>query len=88
MSSKNDVPLGEEARRYYEEKFGDRIRRVRNSDGPTRRIGGEKWEDVKAIVILLGLFLLIGIILAGGRFHSTAQPSRNANPPSLDHRFR
>ncbi len=79
MSSEKDVPLGAAARRYYEEKFAERIRQVRKSSDPSGRIGGEKWEDVKTVGTIVGLFFLIGIILAIGRNNSTAPPNSRPN---------
>jgi hypothetical protein len=81
MSSGNDVPLGEAARRYYEVKFADRIRQVRKFSDPTGRIGGEKWEDVKAVGLFVSLFFLIGIgiFLTRGRNNSTEPPNSRPN---------
>jgi hypothetical protein len=80
MSSENDVPLND-ARRYYEQKFGDRVRNVAKpgavGPSPSSSGGGRGWVSGSGAVVLVVIVLvrLLGI----GRVVST--PSYNYQPP-------
>jgi hypothetical protein len=83
MSTENDVPLGEGSRRYYEEQFGDRIRKVSKGGGPGRRSGssGSNWNGRAGIGIAVGVIVVIlRIVLAVSRT-SSSTPSYNYTPP-------
>ncbi|HTU19276.1 MAG TPA: hypothetical protein VMG10_14545 [Gemmataceae bacterium] len=67
MSSENDVPLGEEARNYYEQQFGNRIHQIKKGGGsaPQRNSSGPSWGGgragcgvVFAVIFLLRLIFL------------------------------
>jgi hypothetical protein len=81
MSSEDDVPLGEGARHYYEQRFGDRIRQVRKSAGIGRGSGGSNWNGragIGAIVCIAFLVLRIFISLAR---NNAPPPSYTYTPP-------
>lgn len=81
MSTENDVPLGEDSRRYYEQKFGERIRQVNRRGGPLRDPGGSNWNGrVGAGVVIGVLFVIIRIMIAASRSGSHT-PSYTYNPP-------
>lgn len=92
MSTENDdVPLGDEARRYYERRFGDRIRKVRKGGGAAKASdGGSFWNGGRAgcggLVITFFIFRLI-VALFRTQSHTSYDYSQPPafNPPQ---RFR
>lgn len=83
MSTENDVPLGEGSRRYYEEQFGDRIRKVSKGGGPGRGggSGGSNWNGRAGIGIAVGVIVVIlRLVLALSR-SSSSTPSYTYTPP-------
>ncbi|HWG44928.1 MAG TPA: hypothetical protein VN688_19320 [Gemmataceae bacterium] len=81
MSSENDVPLGEGSRRYYEQQFGERIRKVSKSGNtPPSNGGGWNWNGRAGAGLILGvIFIVIRIILVVARTDSSA-PSYTYKP--------
>jgi hypothetical protein len=85
MSSENDVPLGDEARRYYERQFGERIRQVRKRGGTSPNVGSKRDEGAGTVVVLGVIFILINIMLAVARTDSS-EPSysyKRSPPPGF-----
>ena len=83
MSTENDVPLGEGSRRYYEQQFGDRIRKVSKGGGAGRGSGsgGSNWNGRAGVGIAVGVILVIlRIVLALSR-SSSSTPSYTYTPP-------
>jgi hypothetical protein len=68
MSSENDVPLGDGSRRYYEQKFGDRIRQVSKSGGKDTNSGGSKWNGRAGIGgVIFIIFIVLRLVAVIGR---------------------
>ena len=81
MSTENDVPLGEGSRRYYEQQFGDRIRKVSKGGGAGSGSGGSNWNGRAGVGIAVGVILVIlRIVLALSR-SSSSTPSYTYTPP-------
>jgi hypothetical protein len=81
MSAENDVPLGEESRRYYDQQFGDRIREVSKGGGNPGRGGGSNWNGRAGIGIAVGVIVVIlRLVLAVSRT-SSSTPSYTYTPP-------
>ncbi|HEY7425420.1 MAG TPA: hypothetical protein VH682_14410 [Gemmataceae bacterium] len=83
MSAENDVPLGDGARRYYEQQFGDRIRKVSKGGGSPGR-GGSNWNGRAGagIGLTVGIaFVVLRIFLALARTGSHS-PSYTYTPPT------
>jgi len=72
------VPLGEGARRYYEQQFGDRIRKVSKGGGSSG--GGSNWNGRAGCGIAIGVIVLLRIIVAFSRIGSST-PSYTYTPP-------
>jgi hypothetical protein len=66
MSAENDVPLGEGAQQYYEQRFGHRVRQVKKGGGP----GWGKGGCATLIVLLLGFRFFAALLNLGSRTHS------------------
>ncbi len=82
MPSENDVPLGEGARRYYEQQFGDRIRQVSKTGGVPKNSGGSNWSGKAGAGAVIGVvFVIIRIIIAVARTDSST-PSYTYTPPA------
>jgi hypothetical protein len=80
MSAENDVPLGEGARRYYEQQFADRIRQVRKGGGGGTGKGGSGWNGRVGIGLVAGIVLVVlRILFATG--NRSPSPSYNSTPP-------
>ena len=80
MATENDVPLGDGARRYYEQQFGERIRQV--NKGGSRSNGAPSNSGARTgcgVVILI--FLAIRIFSALLRSSPSAPTIREMPPP-------
>ncbi len=83
MSTENDVPLGEGSRRYYEEKFGDRIRQVNKSGGsaPNHDRGGSTGTGRAGCGVAIAILVAIRVISAILNSHSHTSPRSYTPPP-------
>jgi hypothetical protein len=79
MSSENDVPL-HDAGRYYEQKFGDRVRNLAKSTARSRSSGGGAglWGGGGAVIFVI--YLVIRLVLALGR--ESPRPAYQFQPPT------
>jgi hypothetical protein len=80
MSSENDVPLGDEARRYYERQFGERIRQVRKRGGTPPSPGGSKEDEYAGTALILGVICIITRIILFGASTDSSEPSYSSKP--------
>ncbi len=82
MSTENDVPLGDDSRRYYEQQFGDRIRQVNKGGGatPKSKSGGSNWNGRAGCGGgAVAAFVVIRIVIA--LFRVSSSPSHNYSIP-------
>jgi hypothetical protein len=87
MSTENDVPLGEGSHRYYEQKFGDRIRQVNKRGGPARDPGGSNWNGRVSAGVIIGIIIVIlRIMIAASRSgsHTSSYTYNPPQPPPFD----
>lgn len=85
MSTENDVPLGDGARRYYEQLFGDRIRRVnKGSDSAPQGNcgGGSNWNGRVGCGVAAVAFIIIRILLILTHTSSSTPPYDYSTPPA------
>lgn len=83
MSTENDVPLGDDSRRYYEQQFGDRIRQVNKGRGTTPKSssGGSNWSSRAGCGGgAVAAFVIIRIVIALFRV-SSSHSSQNYSIP-------
>ena len=81
MSTENDVPLGEESRRHYEQQFGDRIQRInKGGKAPQRDSGSSSWNGRAGCGGILAVIFIIRLIAVLFHSHSST-PSYNYTPP-------
>ena len=81
MSTENDVPLGEGSRRYYDQKFGERIRQVNKRGGPARNPGNSNWNGRVSAGVVIGIIIVIVRIMMAASRSGSHTPSYTYNPP-------
>jgi hypothetical protein len=82
MSTENDVPLGEGARGYYEQKFGERIRQVSKGSKQPRDTGSSsRTKGSAGCGVVFFVFILIRLIASFSRSNSHT-PTYQYNPPA------
>lgn len=83
MSTENDVPLGEDSRRYYEQQFDKRIDQIKKDGSAPKRNngGGSNWNGRAGCGGLLAVFFIIRVIAALVGTHSRT-PSYDYTPPT------
>lgn len=64
MSTENDVPLGEGARRYYEQQFGERIHEIKKGRRTPQRDSGSIWNGRAGCGGILVVLVLLRVIVA------------------------
>jgi hypothetical protein len=80
VSNEDDVPLGEEARRYYEQQFGERIRQVRKGGSqPNGRSGGTSRAGCGMVIFV---FIAIRLLFAITRCTPDSSSYRYTPPPA------
>jgi hypothetical protein len=82
MSNDNDVPLGEGARRYYEQQFGERIRQVKKG-GSAPSGGGPNWSGRAGCGAVVAVIFVVRVAALLLRCDSSSSidrysPSRDA----------
>jgi hypothetical protein len=80
MSTENDVPLGEGAQRYYEQQFGDRIRKVSKGDNRPRGGGSVGWGKGGCGTLFM-IAIVIRIIAAFFRSSGSNTNTYRYTPP-------
>lgn len=89
MSTENDVPLGDGARRYYEQLFGDRIRRVnKGSDSAPQNNGGggSNWNGRIGCGGAVAAYIIIRVVSALTHT-SWSTPSHDYSTPPAQFRL-
>jgi hypothetical protein len=84
MSSEpDDVPLGGESRRYYERKFGDRIRRVSKSGGTRPNSGGSNKSGCVGAGVAVGIIIVVLRLIIAVSNSRSGTPSYTYTPPPI-----